>query len=101
MPQHVSHVGWLDDYWVHHPYTADDIAGNVDIVFTAATADTPSFAEFRLGMAGRLFDEDLFGVLAMSYWCAHPIDPDIDSVHTRQAFARFHPNVGYSPLNDY
>jgi hypothetical protein len=99
--QHVSHVGWLDDYWVHHPYTADDIAGNVDIVFTAATADTPSFAEFRLGMAGRLFDEDLFGVLAMSYWCAHPIDPNNDSVHTRQAFARFHPNVGYSPLYDY
>ena len=100
-PQRISNVGWLDDYWVHHPYTADDLNNNVQPIVTFASANTPSFADFRLGMAGRLFDDDLFGVLAMSYWCAHPIDANNDSVHTRQAYARFHPTLAYSPLNDY
>jgi hypothetical protein len=97
-PQLVSNIGWLADYWVHHPYTAYDLNSDVQPIVASATADTPSYADFRLGMAGRLFDDDLFGVLAMSYWCAHPIDDNNDSFHTLQTYAIFHPTVVYSPL---
>jgi hypothetical protein len=79
----------------------DDLNGNVHPIATITNADAASFAEFRLGMTGRLLEEDLYGMLALSYWCAHPIDEHNDSVQTKQAYARFHPTVVYGPLNDY
>ena len=97
----ITNISWAHDYWVHHPYTADDLNGNVHPIATTTNADAASFAEFRLGMARRLDDEDLFGAMSMSYWSAHPIDANNDSDQTMQAYARFHPTVVYSPLNDY
>jgi hypothetical protein len=99
--QRITNISWAHDYWVHHPYTADDLNGNVHPIATTSNADAASFAEFRLGMARRLADEDLFGAMSMSYWSAHPIDANNDSDQTMQAYARFHPTVVYSPLNDY
>jgi hypothetical protein len=99
--QSITNISWAHDYWVHHPYTPDDLNSNVHPIATTTNADAASFAEFRLGMARRLADEDLFGAMSMSYWSAHPIDTNNDSDQTMQAYARFHPTVVYSPLNDY
>ncbi len=105
-PQHVTNISWAHDYWAHHPYTPSDLISNVQLVATTENTDAASFAEFRLGMAGRLLEEDWYGMLALSYWCAHddaahPIDEHNDSVQTKQAYARFHPGMLYLPLNDY
>ena len=42
--QRITNISWAHDYWVHHPYTADDLNGNVHPIAITTNADAASFA---------------------------------------------------------
>jgi hypothetical protein len=99
---HAIHVRWMNDYWIHHPYTVEDEAANIPVpAIVVSDAYTATYADFRLEMARRLADEDLFGAMALSYWSAHPLDANNDNAQTFSAYASLNPVVVYSPLNDF
>ena len=84
-------VGWMNDYWAHHPYTDEDSRSHIPVLASALAASYATYADFRQAMAMRLGEEDLYGALALSYWSAHPIDVGNDNEQMIQVYTSLNP----------